>query len=94
MFGFGSFRICSKTISKIEILGNEKNQMSLKCKSKYFHHAEIVPASNIAAEEAAYEFAKKHGMDHVSIHPCNLAGPTRSLGCASSMVLLQGSEDY
>ncbi|KDP32447.1 hypothetical protein JCGZ_13372 [Jatropha curcas] len=55
------------------------------------------PVSKTLAEKAAWEFAKKHGMDVVSIHPATCLGPLLqpSLNASSAVLLqlLQGSKD-
>lgn len=55
------------------------------------------PVSKTLAEKAAWEFAEKHGLDVVAIHPATCLGPLLQPGLnASSAVLLQllqGSTD-
>lgn len=55
------------------------------------------PVSKTLAEKAAWEFAEKHGLDVVAIHPGTCLGPLLQPGLnASSAVLLQllqGSTD-
>ncbi|XP_031392876.1 tetraketide alpha-pyrone reductase 1 [Punica granatum] len=55
------------------------------------------PVSKTLAEKAAWEFAEKHGMDLVSIHPATCLGPLLQPGlnasCAVLLQLLKGSED-
>lgn len=55
------------------------------------------PVSKTLAEKAAWEFAGKHGMDVVAIHPATCLGPLLqpSLNASSAVLkqLLQGSKD-
>lgn len=55
------------------------------------------PVSKTLAEKAAWEFAKKHGMDVVAINPATCLGPLLQPGlnasCAVLLQLLQGSKD-
>ncbi|XP_068648944.1 phenylacetaldehyde reductase [Aristolochia californica] len=60
-------------------------------------HQEWYPLSKTLAEKAAWDFAGKHGLDMVTIHPSTCIGPLLQPGLnASSAVLLQllqGSQD-
>lgn len=53
--------------------------------------------SKTLAEQAAWEFAGKHGIDVVAIHPATCLGPLLQPGlnasCAVLLQLLQGSQD-
>lgn len=55
------------------------------------------PVSKTLAEKAAWEFAEKHGMDVVAIHPATCLGPLLqpilNASCAVLQQLLQGSKD-
>ncbi|EEF42994.1 cinnamoyl-CoA reductase, putative [Ricinus communis] len=55
------------------------------------------PVSKSLAEKAAWEFAEKHGMDVVAIHPSTCIGPLLqpSLNASSAVLqqLLEGSKD-
>ncbi|KAG6723677.1 hypothetical protein I3843_03G214500 [Carya illinoinensis] len=55
------------------------------------------PVSKTLAEKAAWEFAEKHGIDVVAIHPATCLGPLLQSGlnasCAVLLNLLQGSQD-
>ena len=53
--------------------------------------------SKTLAEKAAWDFAEKHGLDVVAIHPATCLGPSLQPGlnasCAVLLNLLQGSKD-
>lgn len=53
--------------------------------------------SKTLAEKAAWDFAEKHGLDVVAIHPATCLGPLLQPGlnasCAVLLNLLQGSKD-
>ncbi|KAK9928639.1 hypothetical protein M0R45_025763 [Rubus argutus] len=53
--------------------------------------------SKTMAEKAAWDFAEKHGLDVVAIHPTTCLGPSLQPGlnasCAGLLNLLQGSKD-
>lgn len=55
------------------------------------------PVSKTLAEKAAWEFAEKHGMDIVAIHPATCLGsllqPNLNASCAVLQQLLQGSKN-
>ncbi|OVA03683.1 NAD-dependent epimerase/dehydratase [Macleaya cordata] len=55
------------------------------------------PVSKTLAEKAAWEYAEKHGLDLVAIHPSTCLGPllqpSLNASCAVLQQLLQGSED-
>lgn len=55
------------------------------------------PVSKTLAEKAAWEFAEKHGVDVVAIHPATCLGPLMqpylNASCAVLQQLLQGSKD-
>ncbi|KAF2317303.1 hypothetical protein GH714_019857 [Hevea brasiliensis] len=55
------------------------------------------PVSKTLAEKEAWDFAKKHGMDLVTIHPATCLGPllqpSLNASCAVLKQLLEGSED-
>ncbi|XP_062177796.1 cinnamoyl-CoA reductase 1 [Alnus glutinosa] len=55
------------------------------------------PVSKTLAEKATWEFAEKHGIDVVAIHPGTCLGPLLQPGlnasCAVLLQLLQGSQD-
>lgn len=55
------------------------------------------PVSKTLAEKAAWEFAKKNGLDVVAIHPATCLGsllqPGLNASCAVLQQLLQGAKD-
>ncbi|XP_050215033.1 cinnamoyl-CoA reductase 1 [Mercurialis annua] len=55
------------------------------------------PVSKTLAEKKAWEFAEKHGMDVVTIHPATCLGPllqpSLNASCAVLLQLLEGSND-